>query len=149
MGDKMTNIVRAAGLIIAAAAAYFTGLAPIYQALFVLIFADMISGAFRAFKQKEVSSEVAYSGVLKKVGELMLVAVAVYIQQVIPGTRNVPLPEAIATFYVYTEAISLLENLAAIGVPIPQFLKDALAALSPDKFKVARPTTSTGAGREG
>ena len=36
---------------------------------------------------------------------------------------------AILFFYISNEGISLLENAAAIGLPIPQILRDALAQL--------------------
>ncbi len=152
MGGRVEQAVKGIGVIIAAAAAFFIGMEPIYQALFVLIAADMISGAARAYVQKNLSSKAAYDGVIKKVGELLLVAVAAYVQIIVPAAQQVPLPEAIATFYVYTEAVSLLENLAACGVPIPQFLKDALAMVAPKKFDPAANQPAlppSGAGREG
>lgn len=133
MPAKIAVAIKVLGVVFAAASAYFVGLPTIYQALIVLISADMISGALRAYEQKVISAQVARDGVLRKVGELLLVAVAAYLQNIIPAASSVPLPQAVAAFYVYTEAVSLIENLAALGVPIPQFLKDALAILNPQK----------------
>jgi toxin secretion/phage lysis holin len=111
----------------------------IYQVLLVFIAADVISGAIRAVIQKTLSSRTAYEGILRKTGELMLVAVSAYAQRLIPGGSGLHLPEALAGFYVYVESISTLENLAIVGVPIPPFLRDALLKLAPPEKMVVLP----------
>ena len=110
----------------------FTNMPAVYQVLMVFIILDVITGFLLAFSQKKLSSDAAYFGILKKGGELILVAMAWYLQKTL-GMAGVPLPEVLASFYIYVEGLSILTNASALGVPVPQFLKDALEALSPEK----------------
>lgn len=128
------SVIRWLGLAAAAAAAYWSGLDVIYQSLLIFMAADIVAGCMRAFAQKSLSSEKAFKGTIKKTGELLLVGVAVYMQKILPAIASVPLPQTLAGFYVYVELISVIENLGAFGVPIPDILKQALAKLSPGKF---------------
>lgn len=131
---KLENIIQWLGVVAALATAAWVKLDAVYQALLVFVVLDVISGAIRAFTQGQLSSNIAYTGILKKGGELILIGMAYFVQRLVPdGLGNIPLPQALAGFYCYVEAVSILENASAAGVPIPQFLKDALAALSPDK----------------
>ena len=87
---------------------------------------DYITGLIRAVYLKELSSEIGFKGLLKKIVMFIVIAVAFVIQQMIGGT--VPLREIVIMFYIANEAISLLEN-AAIFVPIPDMLRDLLLQL--------------------
>lgn len=121
------------GAIGAMIAGAFVALDPIYQVLLVMIGVDIASGAMRAYRDGTLTSKIAFDGVMRKTGEILLVGACAYLQSLTPAIASVPLPEAVAMFYIYNESLSVLENLAAIGVPIPEFLKRALAALNPDK----------------
>lgn len=139
---KIVDLYRIVGVIAAGAVALFVDLKPIYQVLMVMIAVDIITGAMRAFIQKELTAHIAFVGVMKKSGEVLLVGMCAYLQQVVPAVSSLPLPEAVALFYVYTEGVSVLENLAVIGVPIPDFLLKALKELAPDKLNAAQSETS-------
>lgn len=104
----------------------------IYQVLLVVIVLDVISGVILAFNNKTLSAEFAQIGIFKKGGEIVLVGLAWYIQRLLPGT-NVPLAQTMAGFYIYVESLSVVENAAKLGVPIPDFLRKALQQLNPDK----------------
>lgn len=132
MNDKISQILQWLGVAAALVAAEFGKLDVVFQVLLVVIGLDVVSGAIRAFQQKKLSSEIAQIGIFKKGGELVLVGLAFYVQRLIPGT-DIPLAQAMAGFYIYTESLSIVENAAALGVPIPQFLRDALQKLNPDK----------------
>jgi toxin secretion/phage lysis holin len=133
MEDTVARVLRWLAIVAAVLAAAFAELPAIYQALLVVISVDVISGVLLAWSQKDLNSDIAAHGIYQKAGELLLILVAAYVQQVVPGTENIPLPEALAGFYTYYESLSILENLAALGVPIPEFLRSALSKLSPDK----------------
>ncbi len=132
MENTWTKILQWLSLAAAAIGLFFTNMPAIYQVLLVFVILDVITGALRAYSQKGLSVEAASSGILKKGVELILVAMAWYLQK-LGVVGGIPLPEALAGFYVYVEGLSILTNAAALGVPIPQFLKDALASLSPEK----------------
>ena len=84
---------------------------------------EYITGIIKALYLKELSSEIGFKGLLKKIVMFIVIAVAFVIQQLIGGT--VPLREVVIMFYIANESLSLLEN-AAIFVPIPEKLKSVL-----------------------
>ena len=87
---------------------------------------DYITGLIKAVYLKELSSEIGFKGLLKKIVMFIVIAVAYVIQELIGET--IPLREIVIMFYICNEAISLLEN-AAIFVPIPDKLRDVLLQL--------------------
>ncbi len=92
---------------------------------------DYITGFIKAVYLKQLSSEIGFKGLLKKIVMFIVIAVAFVIQQLIGGT--VPIREVVIMFYIANEALSLLEN-AAIFIPIPDKLRDVLLQLR-DKNK--------------
>lgn len=87
---------------------------------------DYITGIMKAVYLKQLSSEIGFKGLLKKIMMFIVIAVAFVIQQLIGGT--VPLREVVIMFYIVNESLSLLEN-AAIFVPIPDRFRDVLLQL--------------------
>lgn len=87
---------------------------------------DYITGIIKGIYLKELSSEIGFKGLLKKIVMFIVIAVAYEIQLLIGGT--IPLREVVIMFYVTNESLSLIEN-AAIFVPIPEKLKDVLLQL--------------------
>ena len=78
--------------------------------------------------QEKLSSSVGFKGICKKVLILMLVGVANVVDIHIVGTGSA-LRSAVICFYLSNEGLSLLENAAHIGLPIPDKMKDVLAQL--------------------
>lgn len=97
------------------------------QVLFVMIVLDYLSGVLVGYKLGELSSKKGKEGIIKKIGILMCVIVAVLADKVI-GTDNL-LRTAIIICFIGNEGISVLENATNLGVPIPQKLTDALLQL--------------------
>lgn len=97
-------------------------------ALITLIVLDYITGIIAAVAEKKLSSEVGARGIAKKVIMLLVVAVANVADRDIIGEGNV-LRSVTAMFYIANEGISLLENGARLGVPMPKKLIDVLAQL--------------------
>lgn len=96
------------------------------MALLILMILDYITGLIKAIYNKELSSEIGFKGLLKKVLILVVVAVAVITEQHlgIPAVR-----EIVIMFFAVNEAISILENASLMGLPIPEKLKEALLQL--------------------
>ena len=97
-------------------------------ALIVLMALDYLSGVMCAIADKKLSSAVGFKGICKKVLILMLVGVANIIDVHVVGTGAV-LRGAVICFYLSNEGLSLLENAAYLGLPIPEKLKDVLSQL--------------------
>ncbi len=97
-------------------------------ALITLIVLDYITGIIAAVVEKKLSSEVGARGIAKKMIMLLVVAVANIADRSVIGEGNV-LRSVTAMFYIANEGISLLENGARLGVPMPKKLIDVLAQL--------------------
>ena len=112
-------------------------------ALIVLMSLDYISGVMCAIVDRKLSSAIGFRGVCKKVLTLMLVGVANIVDIHVVGTGSA-LRGAVICFYMSNEALSLFENAAHIGLPIPDKLREALAQLHGRKDE--DDTTNTGDG---
>ncbi|RGC79879.1 holin [Hungatella hathewayi] len=97
-------------------------------ALVVFMEADYITGIMCAVSDKKLSSEVGFKGICRKVLILMLVGIANLLDVQVIGTGAV-LRTAVIFFYLSNEGVSLLENAAHLGLPIPEKLKAILAQL--------------------
>ncbi|MCH1714037.1 MULTISPECIES: phage holin family protein [Lactococcus] len=97
-------------------------------ALVALMVADYITGVMCAIVDKTLSSEVGFRGIFKKVLIFILVGIGHIIDTHLIGDGSV-LRTAIIFFYCSNEGVSMLENAARLGLPIPEKLKDILAQL--------------------
>lgn len=107
---------------------FLGGMDGLLIALIVLMSLDYVSGVMCAIIDRKLSSAVGFKGVCKKVFILMLVGVAHIIDLHVVGTGSV-LRGAVICFYMSNEGLSLLENAAHVGLPIPDKLKDILTQL--------------------
>lgn len=97
-------------------------------ALVVFMALDYITGLMCAIMDKKLSSAVGFKGICKKVLILMLVGVANILDIHVVGQGSA-LRGAVIAFYLSNEGLSLLENAAYIGLPIPEKLREILAQL--------------------
>ena len=107
---------------------FLGGMDGLMIALIVLMTLDYVSGVMCAIIDKKLSSAVGFKGICKKVCILMLVGVAHIIDLHVVGTGSA-LRGAVICFYMSNEGLSLLENAAHIGLPIPDKLRDILSQL--------------------
>ena len=97
-------------------------------AVIAFVVIDYITGLMCAVVNKQLSSEVGFRGIFRKVLIFMLVSVGNIIDQQLIGGGSV-LRTAVIFFYLSNEGISIIENAGNLGLPIPQKLKDVLAQL--------------------
>ena len=97
-------------------------------ALLVFVVIDYITGVMCAIADKKLSSSVGFKGICRKVLIFALVGVAHIIDAQVIKTGSV-LRTAVIFFYLSNEGVSLLENSAHLGLPIPEKLKDVLEQL--------------------
>ena len=129
-----TKIQMAAAIVGGWLGYFLGGLDGLLIALIVLMVLDYITGIMCAIIDKKLSSAVGFKGICKKVLILMLVGVANVIDLHVVGTGSA-LRGAVIAFYISNEGLSLLENAAHIGLPVPDKLKDVLAQLHNRKDK--------------
>lgn len=104
---------------------FFGGFDGFWYALVVLAAVDYLTGVLRAIFEKKLSSEIGFRGICKKLLIFLLVGAGNVLDQQIIGSGNA-LRTAVIFFYCANEGISILENAAEIGLPIPQKLKNVL-----------------------
>ena len=97
------------------------------QCLLIAIIIDYISGLIKAFNTKQLSSKIIFKGILKKVGVLLIVMLAVLIDRVTGETGAIR--TLVIYYFVANEGLSIIENLGQAGLPIPKAIKNALKAL--------------------
>ena len=97
-------------------------------ALIAFVVTDYITGLMCSFADRNLSSEIGFKGICRKVLIFALVGIAnlvdVFILQEVGVLRT-----AVIFFYLSNEGVSILENSAHLGLPIPQKLKDVLSQL--------------------
>ena len=97
-------------------------------ALVVFAVTDYITGVMCAIADKKLSSEIGFKGICRKVIIFMLVGIAHVLDVNVIATGSV-LRTAVIFFYLSNEGVSLLENAAHLGLPVPEKLKDVLEQL--------------------
>lgn len=97
-------------------------------ALIAFAVIDYITGVLCAISDKTLSSEVGFKGICRKVLIFTLVGIGNIVDVYVLGETGV-LRTAVIFFYLSNEGVSLLENAAHLGLPIPEKLKDVLEQL--------------------
>lgn len=96
--------------------------------LIAFVVVDYITGIMCAIVDKKLSSEVGFKGICKKVLIFLLVGMANILDVNIIGSGSV-LRTAAIFFYLSNEGVSLLENAAHLGLPVPNAMKEVLQQL--------------------
>lgn len=97
-------------------------------ALIAFVVIDYITGVMCAINDKTLSSEVGFRGICRKVLIFLLVGIANILDVQVIGTGSV-LRTAVIFFYISNEGVSLLENAAHLGLPVPEKIKTVLEQL--------------------
>lgn len=101
------------------------------ECLLIAIVVDYISGMIKAYTTKTLSSRIGYKGILKKVGIIAIVTLSVLLDR-ITGEHGA-IRTLVIYYFVANEGLSILENLAAAGVPIPDVISNTLQNLKNKK----------------
>ena len=97
-------------------------------ALIAFVAIDYITGVMCAISDKTLSSEVGFRGICRKVLIFLLVGIGNIIDVQVLGSPGV-LRTAVIVFYLSNEGVSLLENAAHLGLPVPDAIKTVLEQL--------------------
>ena len=97
-------------------------------ALLAFVVIDYITGIMCAVVDKKLSSAVGFKGIFKKVLIFALVGIGHILDTRVIGSGS-GMRTAVIFFYLSNEGVSLLENAAYLGLPIPQKLKSVLEQL--------------------
>ena len=136
MGNKGLQAVLSAA--VAALTVYLNALIVPVLVLLVFMILDYATGMVRAWRARELSSKIGVDGIVKKVGYMVLVVVAMGVDYLVYNglvAVNITVPYnlwfglIVTIWLIINEMISILENLSDIGVPIPSFLKKIVKRL--------------------
>lgn len=97
-------------------------------ALIVFVAIDYLSGVMVAVLHKNLSSRIGFQGIFKKILIFAFVAIGYIIDEKIIQNGSV-IRTAVIFFYLSNEGISILENAAFIGLPVPEKLREILEQL--------------------
>ena len=110
---------------------FLGGFDKLTHAVILFMIIDYLSATLIAIYNKQLSSEIGFKGIIKKIFILITIIVAVEANKIIP---DVPLREMILSFYIANEGISILENICKINA-VPQELKQVFLQLRGDNEK--------------
>ena len=135
---KMNFLQGVFAAVSAAIIAYLNILLVPIIVLIVVMIIDYLSGMAQAYVSHTLNSRIGVVGILKKVGYLATVAVAIIADYIISealmllGTDiklSYYIGLVVTIWFIINELISILENLAEIGTPIPKFLTKIIKRL--------------------
>ncbi|GIW49027.1 MAG: holin [Caloramator sp.] len=108
---------------------FLGGLDGFMYALVTFVVIDYITGVMVAVLERKLSSEIGFRGIFKKVLIFIIVGIGNIIDvNVIKSGSAVR--TAVIFFYISNEGISIIENSAKIGLPIPEKLKELLKQIN-------------------
>lgn len=101
------------------------------QTLLIFIILDYITGVCQAIHNKKVNSSIGAKGIIKKVGFLIVVGMAVRLDQIIGNSGAIR--SLVIYFFVANEGISILENWCSMGLPLPKKIFEVLEQIKSEK----------------
>ena len=96
--------------------------------LIAFVAVDYITGVMCAVADKKLSSQVGFKGICRKVLIFALVGIGHILDTQVIGAGSV-LRTAVIFFYLSNEGVSLIENTAHLGLPVPEKIKEVLSQL--------------------
>ena len=97
-------------------------------ALIAFVVIDYVTGVMCAISNHTLSSEVGFKGICRKVLIFLLVGIGSILDAHVIGSGSV-LRTAVIFFYISNEGVSILENAARLGLPVPEKIKVVLEQL--------------------
>ena len=96
--------------------------------LLTFMVCDYITGVLRAYLEKKLSSRIGAKGIIRKISIFIMVGIAHLLDMYLLYDGGA-LRLAVIFFYLSNEGVSVLENASALGLPVPDKVKRALAIL--------------------
>ncbi len=111
---------------------YLFGNVKFLDLLLIVMVIDILTGIMKAWKNRNLFTKTAFVGYAKKIGIFCLIILANVIDQIM--NLHGALAYGTVLFYVAAEGLSIMENLAELGMKMPVAIKDKLKIIS-DKSK--------------
>ena len=105
---------------------------PVFFAFFLMVLIDILTGFLKSLVNKKTTSSKGIGGLIKH-STLLLVVCMLYPFCDIYGTSG--MADTLLIFYILFYAISIVENLGEMGIPVPEWLKKYIYKLSDEYNK--------------
>lgn len=99
------------------------GLDNLIITLLIFMLLDYSTGILKAIYKKELNSKISLKGIIKKIGYIFVVITATLFDYII-NKDEMPIRNLTLYFFIANEAISILENWAILGLPLPKKLSE-------------------------
>lgn len=124
MGIFLNKIVWAFWFIISSIFLITGGKDKMMSCLLILMGIDYASGVIKAYIIEKMNSKQGFKGILKKILTIMIVVLAYQIDMLLE--EKIPIRLLTIGVFISNEGLSILENAATCGIPIPEKLKNVL-----------------------
>lgn len=104
---------------------------PVFFAFFLMVLIDILTGFLKSMVSKKTTSSKGIGGLIKH-STLLLVVCMLYPFCDIYGASG--MADTLLIFYILFYAISIVENLGEMGIPVPEWLKKYIYKLS-DEYR--------------
>ena len=90
----------------------------------IIMGVDIITGVVKAWVNKKFEASIMRTGLGKKAGEVAILIVGELLSYVL----NLPdaVMNAVSFYIIFMEAMSIMENVNQLGIPIPKFVRDVI-----------------------
>jgi toxin secretion/phage lysis holin len=124
--DNVSTYVGVGVSFLGTTVSYFVGGFDYAMSLLVLfVCLDYVSGFLSAIKRKQLSSDVMYWGMIRKIFQFIIVGVGVALDRLL-GNDPLIIRLFVVYYYIGMEGISLLENMVLLGIKVPNKLVEIL-----------------------
>ena len=140
MKDRVIQVLAAA---FGAVVSFFCGLPPILWVLMIVMTLDFVTGVIVACTGRSpkteyggLSSSTAFVGLMKKFVIIIIVALAHLLDFAVASSTGIDFAAvsgATCLWFVASEGISIIENAALMGVPIPEQIRQLLEVMKGKK----------------
>lgn len=96
------------------------------QAFLLLVLMDILTGIFKAIYNKRLNSKIGLNGLIR---HTLIMIIVINIATFLPLFEYGVVARSIIVFYCFQYAISIIENIISMDVPVPDFLKNSINIL--------------------
>lgn len=107
------------------------GFDALFRSLLIVVTIDYFTGVIKAIYKKKYSNIINFKGILKKIGYMLIICLVTVLDSLM-GNNSTALRAIVIYFFIANDAMSILENLAALGLPIPKRLQQVVESLMND-----------------
>lgn len=135
----MDNLYKIAAAAAGAVISFFTGIPVIMWVLIAMMTLDYVTGLMTGMmgvssktEGGKLSSRAAFDGLMRKIMIFLVVILSVLVDLAVQygaGVTFNAVTGATCLWFIASEGVSVLENAAELGVPIPGILRKALEVL--------------------